>query len=338
MGDPLGIGPEVLIKALGERDRRRRGRFLIHGLQSVLAETAQGLGIEPFWWRVAAGSRLLSATTAHDVVLIDHEKRDPETDWASMAREPGRPGGALSFRFVEAAIEDALAPAGDPRHAAGIVTAPISKEAWALAGHKRFPGHTELLASRFSSKVTRMMFVSPRLRVILATAHVPLGQVPGLLSIGRVFDTIELGVGACRRLGIAEPRVAVCGVNPHAGEAGLLGDEERRVIGPAIEHAKRGGIRVTGPWPGDTVFRSAMRGEHDLVVAMYHDQGLIAVKTTAFDEAVNVTVGLSAVRTSPDHGTAYDIAGRGVADAGSMGAAIDLALEMASHSAPVTGR
>ena len=174
-----------------------------------------------------------------------------------------------------------------------------------------------------------MMFVSPRLKVILATVHVPLRMVPGLLTRERVVRTIELGAAECARLGVGGPRVAVCGVNPHAGEAGLLGDDEGRVIGPAIEAAKKRGIDARGPFPGDTVFNAAVKGEFDLVVAMYHDQGLIRVKLLDRDRAVNVTVGLPVIRTSPDHGTAFDIAGRGIADAGSMKAAIRLAVRMA---------
>ena len=199
-----------------------------------------------------------------------------------------------------------------------------------MAGKGRFPGHTELLAARFHAKRTRMMFVSPALNVILATAHVPLMQLRDLLSIGRVFDTIDLGHEACLRLGIEAPRIAVCGLNPHAGEGGLLGDEDGRVIEPAIAMAREHGIDACGPFPGDTVFRAAVSGRWDLVVAMYHDQGLIPVKLLAFDEAVNATVGLPAVRTSPDHGTAYDIAGQDRADPGSMKAAMRLAVRLAS--------
>ena len=331
MGDPLGIGPEVIVRALADRQRRRRGRFLIHGLAEPMAMAAEACGIEPFWWRVPAGSHLLDTTLAHDVVLLDHgaESGWGEMEWASMRREACAAGGGASFRFVEASIEDALRSPGDPGSVDAIATAPISKAAWALAGQRKYPGHTDLLARRFGCKRTRMMFVSPRLRVILVTAHIPLMELRNVLTIGRVFDTIDLGVEACRLLGIESARVAVCGVNPHAGEDGLMGDEEERLIKPAMRMAEAAGMRVSGPWPGDTVFRGAIRGEFDLVVAMYHDQGLIAVKTTAFDEAVNVTIGLPTVRTSPDHGTAFDIAGRGVADAGSMGASIDLALSMA---------
>jgi 4-hydroxythreonine-4-phosphate dehydrogenase len=218
---------------------------------------------------------------------------------------------------------------GDPLRADALVTAPISKEAWALAGHGEFPGHTEFLAARCGTKRVRMMFVTPSLNVMLVTSHVPLARVPALLTIERVLDTIELGHEACRTLGPANPRIAVCGVNPHAGESGLLGDEEARSIAPAIRAARERGIDATGPFPGDTLFRAALQGRYDLVVAMYHDQGIIPVKLLAFDRAVNLTAGLPIVRTSPDHGTAYDIAGKNLANPGSMHAAIDLAVRLA---------
>jgi 4-hydroxythreonine-4-phosphate dehydrogenase len=176
-----------------------------------------------------------------------------------------------------------------------------------------------------------MAFVSPRLKVVLATAHVPLMNVKDVLTIGRVHESIELGHELCRRLGVERPRIAVCGLNPHAGENGILGDEDGRIIAPAIDVAVQYGIDVTGPHPADTIFIAAASGKYDLVVAMYHDQGLIPVKLLGWDKAVNVTLGLPIVRTSPDHGTAFDIAGLNKADAGSMRCSIDLAIELASH-------
>jgi len=213
----------------------------------------------------------------------------------------------------------------------GIVTAPISKEAWALAGKGKYPGHTELLATRFNVKRTRMMFHSPTMRVALVTAHVPLMEIRNVLTIGRVFDTIDLAHEALIEEGTKRARIAVCGLNPHAGEGGLLGDEEERLITPAIELARRAGIDAHGPFPGDTIFCEAVDGRYDMVVAMYHDQGLIPVKLLEFDSAVNMTAGLPIVRTSPDHGTAYDIAGANRANPGSMGSAIDLAVTMATN-------
>jgi 4-hydroxythreonine-4-phosphate dehydrogenase len=173
-----------------------------------------------------------------------------------------------------------------------------------------------------------MMFDSPRLRVALATAHLPLMDVRNVLTIGRVYDPIDLGHEFCRQLGIAKPRIAVCGLNPHAGENGMFGDEDARIIRPAIDAARRIGIDAHGPFPADTIFIRAAAGDWDLVVAMYHDQGLIPVKLLGWDKAVNVTVGLPIVRTSPDHGTAFDIAGQGKASEGSMKAAIELAVKL----------
>ncbi len=321
MGDPGGIGPEVIVRALAERGLRRAARYVVLGSESVLQEAALCQRIDPYWWTVAMDGWSGAEFSVHDVVVMDTDR-----GWGPIgrAREATKAGGMYSFRLVDLAVsmarEGALGVKAD-----AIVTGPISKEAWALAGKGKFAGHTEMLASRFGVKRVAMMFVGPRLRVVLATVHVPLMDVRNVLTIGRVFDAIELGVEGCRSVGIERPRIAVCGLNPHAGEGGLLGDEEERLIGPAIVHAVEAGMEVRGPFPADTIFGAAMAGKFDLVVAMYHDQGLIPVKLIARDETVNMTVGLPVVRTSPDHGTAFDIAGKGVADAGSMAAALRLA-------------
>lgn len=344
MGDPLGIGPEVTVKALADRSLRARARFLVFGMGAAMHAAAQKAGIEPFWWRAAHDSPALETTGSHDVVLIDYDDpraRDDRASGPDSGAAPletrGRPtkaGGAASFRFVEDAIQAARSPAHAALRVDAIVTAPISKEAWAMAGRSKYPGHTELLATRFGATRSRMMFVAPQLRVILATTHIPLMDIRNTLTIGRVFDTIDLGAQACRRLGVEKPRIAVCGLNPHAGENGLMGDEESRIIEPAIRLAQEQGIDAQGPFPGDTIFNAAVKGHYDLVVAMYHDQGLIPVKLLAFDCAVNATIGLPVVRTSPDHGTAYDIAGRNLADPGSMKAAIDLAITLSAAPCP----
>lgn len=350
MGDPLGIGPEVVVKALADRALRARARFRVFGWAYAMHRAAERAGIEPYWWRAAApvdGSGVPAvpvATMHHEVAVLE----DPalELDERALDAPPGptRAGGAASFRWVEHALACALLPAEDDRHASAVVTAPISKEAWSLSGGaaKKFAGHTELLAARTASRRVAMVFVGPMLVVSLATVHVPLASVPEVLSIGRVFDAIELTHRACVSLGRAprgeRPRIAVCGVNPHAGEGGLMGDEERRLITPAIELAVKQGIDASGPWPGDSVFLAATRGGFDAVVAMYHDQGLIPMKLLARERTVNATVGLrhpqggAVVRTSPAHGTAFDIAGKNAADASSMRAAIDLALEMAARA------
>lgn len=329
LGDPGGIGPEVIVQAL-RRDRPGT-RCIVFGSQAAMLRAAEIHDIEPYWWRVERGSPLIASAGAHRVLLVDS---DPEVS-ESLGREvgpfehaPSKLGGLLSHRWVCDAIDAAKLEPGDPGRADGIVTGPISKEAWHLAGHTRHPGHTELLASRFGVKRVAMMFDGPSLRVVLATVHLPLMEIRDTLTIGKIYDAIDLGVRGCRMLSIVNPRVAVCGLNPHAGEGGMLGDEETRLIEPAIRVALGHGLRVEGPFPGDTVFNRAIAGEFDLVVAMYHDQGLIPVKLLARDKSVNITVGLPTVRTSPDHGTAFDIAGRGVADPGSMDAAIDSAIKM----------
>jgi len=331
MGDPLGVGPETLVSALSPPSARRRARFVVRGLEAPMRRAAEAMGVEPFWRLAKRGSSAAETGVGAGVLLIDDAEHAAAGE-PREARGPTKTGGAASFRFVEDAIADAKRGAGDPLRADAVVTAPISKEAWSLAGASRYPGHTELLAQRFGAKRHAMMFVSPRLRVALATGHIPLLQLRDALTIGKVFDAIDLGIEGAAALGVERPRVAVCGLNPHAGEGGLFGDEENRLIEPAIRLARDAGHDVRGPFPGDTVFRRAADGDFDLVVAMYHDQGLIAVKTLEWERAVNCTIGLPVLRTSPDHGTAFDIAGRGVADASSTAAAIDLAVRAGTRA------
>jgi 4-hydroxythreonine-4-phosphate dehydrogenase len=333
LGDPGGIGPEVIVKALADESLRSSAHFVILGPQWPLLHAAGLAGIRPYWTISTDASACAKSMAAGPscIVLDESPASDPlfgpSSRWPTSANARA---GEVSFALVERAI--ALAQAGELD---AIVTGPINKHAWSLAGHTRYPGHTELFAERFHSDDDRwgMMFHAPRinesghaLNVILATAHMPLMKVGPSLSIGRVLDAIVLGQRACIDLGVESPRVAVCGLNPHAGEAGLLGTEDDAIITPAIEAAREQGIDCAGPFPGDTIFTAAVRGDYDLVVAMYHDQGLIPVKLLARDRAVNMTVGLPVVRTSPDHGTAFDIAGKNVADPGSMKAAIALAL------------
>lgn len=326
LGDPQGIGPEVLIKALADPTLIERARFVIYGRNDLLAFVAEKLDLHPYWYRVAHDSDRAKGELLSPVTVVDFHD-DGDFVEKPLERGPCRESGTQSKRYVEAAINDALLPITDPRHIDAIVTAPISKQSWAMAGF-RWPGHTELLVARTRAKQHAMAFVSSRLRVVLATAHVPLMNVKNTLTIGRVFESINLGNQLCRSLGIATPKIAVCGLNPHAGEEGLFGDEESRIIAPAIDVAVQHGIHARGPFPGDTVFLSALKGTFDLVVAMYHDQGLIPVKLLGWNEAVNVTLGLPIVRTSPDHGTAFDIAGTYQADPGSMSSAVSLAIDM----------
>ena len=338
MGDPLGIGPEVVLRSLDDIGIRRAARFVIHGWSPAMHRAADALGIEPLWWRVPSVEAMEHASEIHDILLVDSDAPDTLLD---QTPAPTRAGGELSFDFVDRAIADAMRPASDPHRADAVVTAPISKAAWALAGKGKYPGHTELLASRSRSKRFRMVFESRALRVALCTAHIPLMELRNSLTIGRVHETIDLAHDFCLELGVQAPRIGVCGLNPHAGEGGLLGDEDTRIIEPAIRAAVQTGLNATGPFPADTIYAGARLDRpggartHDIIVAMYHDQGLIPVKLLAFDNAVNCTQGLPFVRTSPDHGTAYDIATRFTADAGSMRRAIELAIRLSSERAGV---
>ena len=312
LGDPAGIGPEVTAMALADAELMGRARFVIFGSWAT-------------WEAAHRACQLAPPSGAIELVDPAPELTVP---MPGAVRAPDAAAGDASFRWVEGAIE-----AVRSGRAGALVTAPINKAAWDLAGHGQWAGHTELLAKRFGAQHVRMMFVAPQLRVILATTHVPLSQVAGLLTVERVFETVRAGARMCAQLGIDQPRIAVCGLNPHAGEGGALGVEDEAIIAPAVEAAARAGIDAHGPFPGDTIFARAVSGpgktpRFDLVVAMYHDQGLIPVKLLAFDEAVNVTLGLGAIRTSPDHGTAFDIAGTGAAHPGSMRAALELAIRL----------
>lgn len=237
--------------------------------------------------------------------------------------------GRHAYDLIVAATNDALAGRVD-----AIATAPVSKAAFAAAGIP-WPGHTDLLAHLCGVREQAMMFWSDTLRVVLATVHIPLAQVPAAITVDSLAATVALTARSLPRFGIAHPRIAVAGLNPHAGEDGLLGTEDRDVIAPAVARARDQGFDVAGPFPADTLFGRAVRGEFDCVVAMYHDQGLVPVKLVAFGKSVNVTIGLPIIRTSVDHGTAFDIARMGKADAGSMVEAVLLAAKLAGTTASV---
>ena len=239
--------------------------------------------------------------------------------------------GVLSAEAGRAAYEAIVAAVGDARNGVvdAIATAPINKLAFHRAGLP-WKGHTDLLAHLTGSAQVAMMFWSEPLKVVLATVHVPLAEVPGLVTRELIETMLALMMEELPRFGMAAPRIAVAGLNPHAGEEGLLGDEDERVIRPAVRAARDRGVNVVGPLPGDTVFVRAAQGDFDVVLACYHDQGLIPVKLAAFGKAVNVTLGLPIVRTSVDHGTAFDIAGKGIADPGSLVEAVLLAARLAT--------
>jgi 4-hydroxythreonine-4-phosphate dehydrogenase len=250
----------------------------------------------------------------------------PHTTPELAAFERGRvtpAAGRVAYEAIVRAVEDAKAGRID-----AIATAPINKEAFAAAG-LRWPGHTELLAELTGAPRVRMMFYADALRVVLATVHIPLAAVAAALTRDRVEDTIDLAAAELPRFGVGSPRLAMCGLNPHAGEQGLIGTEDRDVLAPAVQTCRARGVDVRGPFPADTIFGRAVRGEFDAVIACYHDQGLIPIKLVAFGKAVNVTLGLPIIRTSVDHGTAFDIAGQGVADASSLIAAVQLAARLA---------
>jgi len=326
MGDPAGIGAEVIVKALVDLRLRRQARFVIYGMNEMLAYAADLAEIDVYWHRLQHDAERAEFALIHDVVVLDYDELTFLGGVGPDRSKATREGGRASLAFLDGAIAAAKLPVAEGGIEA-VVTAPICKESWQMT-NCRFPGHTEMLQQRTRSKRSVMLFESPVLRVSLATVHVPLMEVKNILTIGTVFDAIDAGYEHCKSLGIPEPRIGVCGLNPHAGEGGLFGDEDARIIAPAVENAKNHGIQASGPYPADTIFIPHRRDEFDLIVAMYHDQGLIPVKMIAFESAVNVTCGLPIIRTSPDHGTAFDIAGRNLADPSSMKAAIELAIQL----------
>ncbi len=318
MGDPAGIGPEIVVKALADPAIRALGRFVIFGLNETLAYAADRSEIDCYWWRFQH-DHLYNFNNNVTVADFDELYEIPEP-----AARPNRLCGQASLSFLQGAIELAK-----KRRLAALVTGPICKQSWKLA-KCRFPGHTELLAHAFRTKQVAMMFAGGPLRVVLATIHEPLFAVRHKFTIGRVFNPIVLLDKALREwFGIDEPRIGVAGVNPHAGENGQFGDEEKRIIKPAILMAGETGVNCSGPFAPDAVFGMALDGKFDGVVAMYHDQGLIPIKLLAANESVNITLGLPIIRTSVDHGTAFDIAGKNIARVEPMKNAIRMAVRLA---------
>jgi len=304
MGDGAGVGPEIVVKALARDDVRALCRTLVIGDAARLQQAAEICGVK-------------APEDVVDLALLPDDLPFGAVD----AR-----AGEAAYRYIERAAELARADEVD-----AICTAPLNKEALHAAGH-RFPGHTELLAHLLGVDEVSMMLSTPELNVIHVTTHIGLLDAVERIEPGLVYRTIERGVRALAAAGIESPRVAVCGINPHAGENGLFGGgEEAEKIVPALERARADGIDVSGPLPADTVFFRARRGDFDLVVAMYHDQGHAPVKVLGLEAGVNVTVGLPVIRTSVDHGTAFDIAGTGAADERSMVEALRLAASLAAR-------
>jgi len=309
MGDPSGIGPEIIAKAFANR---RAERCIVVGSPPVLARACAALSLD---LRVQHLTQIEDATCSAGVI----EVLDACSDESFAIGAVFAASGKAAFESILAGIR--LAKSGC---VAGLVTAPIHKEALAAAGVD-FPGHTEILAHYGGADQVAMMLANDDIRTVLVTIHQSLRAAIDAADFDAQMMAIRLAHNGCQDLGIAAPRVAVAGLNPHAGEGGLFGREEIEIIAPAVAAARQAGIDATGPWPGDTVFMAARQGKFDVVVAQYHDQGLIPIKYLGVDRGVNVTLGLPFVRTSPDHGTAFDIAGQGIADPDSLYTAISYA-------------
>lgn len=318
MGDPCGIGPEIILKSLKSTTIRKSANYVIIGSDEVLERTAKILKIPVRYQTISHISEIEDSKQPLFLLSIGNVKSS-----LMKQRKPTMEGGDLSAQWVLRGINLAMT-----RHIDALVTAPICKEAIHLGGYG-YPGHTEML--RIFSGVERvvMLMVGGKLRVAFVTTHVALKDVPHLLTMENIFETITISNDNLKKyFNLNKPRIAVCGLNPHAGEEGIFGDEERKVIIPAIEKARKKGIRCDGPVSADTVFYKVLNDAYDLVVAMYHDQGAIPLKLHAFETGVNITLGIPFVRTSPDHGTAYDIAGKGIANPYSMIEAIKMAAQM----------
>jgi 4-hydroxythreonine-4-phosphate dehydrogenase len=319
MGDPAGIGPEVVLKAVAEEEIRRACIPVIIGDAQLLAHTARTLDLQSGYDIVRADEPF----PEHSEPVIYHLGNI--TGFIEPGIESGAAGKAAGG-YIEAAVELCAAGSID-----AVATAPINKRALFLGGYS-FPGHTEFFAHLTGAEEYAMAFVAGNLRIVLLSTHVPLSEAIRLVERDRVIQVINLTNRELQRWGIERPRIAVAALNPHGAEGGLFGVEEASEIMPAIDVARRDDINVQGPFSADTVFLRASRGEFDAVVACYHDQAMIPVKCLSFGEAVNVTLGLPFIRTSVDHGTAFDIAGKGLAEHSSMVAAIKLAADLSTRA------
>ncbi|MFH1617182.1 MAG: 4-hydroxythreonine-4-phosphate dehydrogenase PdxA [Candidatus Margulisiibacteriota bacterium] len=320
MGDPAGIGPEICAKALISGEVLSLARCVVIGDLASLKRGAKaakisGVSFNPIQ-KIEDAKFARKAIDVLDLANVDQKK----LAIGKVSKEAGK----ASVEYIEMAIDLALAKKID-----AIATGPINKEAIRKAGYK-YQGHTEILGSRTKSKNYAMMFVSDTLWVILVTTHLALKDVPKALKKEKIINAIKLAHQTLYRLRKKKPRIGVAGLNPHAGEHGLFGDEEIKIIQPAVAEAKKAGISVTGPLPPDSIFHLERLGKFDIVVAMYHDQGLIPLKLMSFNRSVNVTVGLPIIRTSVDHGTGFDIAGKGWAKPDSLIQAIKVASHFAT--------
>jgi len=330
MGDPAGIGPEIIIKAVldGEFDAVLE-RLVVAGDVAILQRAAQLFGVASH-----LGGELLARSGGE--VLLNLGQRSLRIQPLSQLAPEDIPYGKIQLQcgqamlaYIEWACEQCRAGAAD-----AMITAPIHKEAIQAAGCE-FPGHTELLAARCGVAKVVMMLGGTRLKVCLVTTHMALSAVPAAITAAEIDATIQITDSAFRRYFTTDlPRIAVLALNPHAGEGGMFGNEEQLIIAPAIARAQAAGMNVSGPHSADTLFHFAAQGEYDAVVCMYHDQGLIPLKLLHFEDGVNVTLGLPIIRTSVDHGTAYDLAGSASASSASLVAAVNMALMMANTPQP----
>jgi 4-hydroxythreonine-4-phosphate dehydrogenase len=321
MGDPAGIGPEVIAKALSGTHLRRVCRSIVIGSFPVMERTIKALKLKLNVVRVHGHETV--ALRRGTVAVLDPLETPLQTFKSGIAAAET---GAASVAFIKKAVELAQIGCID-----GMVTAPINKEAINMAGC-RYPGHTELLADLTHANESGMMIVGGPLRIMFVTTHVAIRDLSALLTQAKIEKAIRLAQLALTTLfGIKRPRIGVAALNPHAGEHGLFGDEEARIILPASRATQKQGILASDPLPADTLFGKAAKGSFDGVVALYHDQGLIPLKLVAFGTCVNLTVGLPIIRTSVDHGTAFDIVGKGVADPGSLIEAIKLAAKITQN-------
>jgi 4-hydroxythreonine-4-phosphate dehydrogenase len=318
LGDPDGIGPEIILKTLWKESVFHQCRPLVVGDARILERASFWLGCDPLEFEQIVSPRegLYHRGT---VPLLDLANANPAE---CPVGQIGAAAGRAAVEYVFIACDLAMSGGVD-----AVVTAPLNKAAMNLAGY-HYAGHTELLAERTGAQKVSMLLVGPNLRVVHISTHVSLDEAVRRVTRARVLEVIDLAYKSARALGFANPRIAVAGLNPHASEGGLFGQHEAHEIIPAILDARARGWDVSDPQPPDTVFLRAARGEFDIVVAMYHDQGHIPVKMLAFDQGVNVSMGLPIIRTSVDHGTAFDIAGTGKAKETSLLAAIDVAVQM----------
>jgi 4-hydroxythreonine-4-phosphate dehydrogenase len=321
MGDPAGIGPEVVLKAVAEEEIQRVCVPIIIGDAQLLAHTARTLDLQSGYDIIRSGEPIPEQLSEPIIFHLDNINGVIESGVESG------PAGKAAGGYIEAAVELCAAGSVD-----AIATAPINKRSLFLGGYS-FPGHTEFLAQLTGTEEYAMAFVAANLRIVLISTHVPLAEAIRLVEKDRIVRTINLANRELKRWGIERPRLAMAALNPHGAEGGLFGMEETSEIGPAVEACRNvDEIDIEGPYSADTVFLRASRGEFDAVIACYHDQAMIPVKCLSFGEAVNVTLGLPFIRTSVDHGTAFDIAGKGVAEHSSMVAAIKLAAELSSRA------